>query len=403
MKDRVLIIGAGPVGLLIAQTLKKLGIPFGVFEQAASVDARPRDWSFGVYWAQTPLAECLPEGIDEKFLVENAQVDDLKPTADFVLPFFNSETGDLLKEVPIPFSIRFAKRKFVGILSQGVDICYGKRLAEVKTEADVVTAVFEDGIKEEGKLLIGCDGAHSKVRDFLLGPESAALKPLPFLSSVVLASVSKETALAIREVHPRNVSVISPSGTFGWISIHDCHDPDPAKWIFMYIMTWPEAQAEEDLDASDRPDIVQVMKEKSEGFAEPLKSLFQAIPDDALLAWHNRLSNWPTEKWDNKNGKVTLAGDAAHPMTFHRGQGLNNAISDAYTLMCALQEHYLPSGAGPFVEALKIYEDDVWKRGREAVVSNEENTIMLHDWEKFTQSPLFNIGVAKSVADQEAR
>ncbi|KAF5361511.1 hypothetical protein D9758_006216 [Tetrapyrgos nigripes] len=403
MENRVLIIGAGTVGLLMAQNLKKLGIPYAVFEQDASIDARPRDWSFGVYWAQSPLKECLPEGVDEKFLAENAQVDNLTPSADLVLPQYNTETGELIKNIPTPYSMRLQRRKFLRILSQGIDIRYGKRLAEVKTGSTVV-ATFEDGTKEEGKLLIGCDGAHSRIRKFLLGPEQAAMRQLPLLCNAALTSLPKETALALRKVHPRSIGTIDPSGRCGWMSVHDCSDPDPGKWIFTMLVTWPEAADAESklretgvLNTSSRPDIVRDLKEKTAGFAEPFKSFFQAIPDDAP-AWHNRLSDWPTEKWDNRDGTVTLTGDAAHPMTFHRGQGLNNAINDAYSMKRALQDHHL-SDSDSFSEALKVYEEDVCERGRKAVLSSAENSIMLHDWKQITKSAVFKYGIEPSAED----
>jgi len=89
------------------------------------------------------------------------------------------------------------------------------------------------------------------------------------------------------------------------------------------IMTWREANVNQ-LDATElvpmanlstRPAIVDDMRRRASAFAEPFKSFWQAIPDDAP-AWHSRLSDWPTEPWDNRKGTVTLAGDAAHPMTF---------------------------------------------------------------------------------------
>lgn len=65
------------------------------------------------------------------------------------------------------------------------------------------------------------------------------------------------------------------------------------------------------------PDILKDMKARAEEFPEPYNSIFQAIPE-GTKAWHNRLTYWPTQPWDNRNGRVTLAGDAAHPMTFRK-------------------------------------------------------------------------------------
>jgi hypothetical protein len=100
----------------------KLGIPYTVFEQDAAIDARPRDWSFGVYWAQTPLKECLPDGVDEDFLVENVQVDKMPLSPELFIPFYNSWTGDLLKPIQTPYSLRLQRRAFMRVLSQGLDL-----------------------------------------------------------------------------------------------------------------------------------------------------------------------------------------------------------------------------------------------------------------------------------------
>ncbi|KAK7449761.1 hypothetical protein VKT23_013236 [Stygiomarasmius scandens] len=400
-KNRVLIIGAGSAGLLIAHALKKLNIPYTVFERDLSSTSRARDWSFGVYWAQSRLGECLPPGIDENYLLNHAQVDDFCAGEDFYIPCFNGETGELLKKVMTPYSIRLGRKKFLKVLKEdgGIDVKYGKRLSSIKCdpEGDTVTALFEDGTEEQGALLIGCEGAHSKVREYLVGAEKAALRPLPILTNAAVTSFPAEAALAIRKIHQRFMFSIHPEGCFIWMSVQDAFDPDPSKWTFMLLQTWPEAGT--DMNVNDvrpnlktKPAIVEDMRQRASVFAEPWKSIWQAIPDDAPV-WHNRLSDWATEPWDNRNGRVTLAGDAAHPMTFHRGQGLNNAISDACTLLHALKDHYSANGTSPFAKALEVYESEVWERGKEAVLSSAKNSAMVHDWKTVAQSPLLRLGI----------
>jgi 2-polyprenyl-6-methoxyphenol hydroxylase-like FAD-dependent oxidoreductase len=45
----------------------------------------------------------------------------------------------------------------------------------VKVDGDTVTAAFRDGSTETGSIIVGCDGSHSKVREFLVGHEAAKL------------------------------------------------------------------------------------------------------------------------------------------------------------------------------------------------------------------------------------
>ncbi len=146
-------------------------------------------------------------------------------------------------------------------------------------------------------------------------------------------------------------------------------------------------------------------------WAEPFRSAFLSLPGDATL-WCEGLAQWPTVKWEGRGGTVTLAGDAAHPMTYRmlgplapflclfspsslascspplilearltapldRGQGLNNAVHDACTLCRALEGHL--SEGTPLAEAMKGYEDEVVERGHEAVVASGQNSLMIHD------------------------
>lgn len=56
----------------------------------------------------------------------------------------------------------------------------------------------------------------------------------------------------------------------------------------------------------------------AELLADPFRSALLSLPQDAVI-WRERLSQWPTVAWDNiDRGSVTLAGDAAHPMTFRK-------------------------------------------------------------------------------------
>lgn len=80
---------------------------------------------------------------------------------------------------------------------------------------------------------------------------------------------------------------------------------------FMIILSWIS-----DSDTSlSGTDIAADLKKRANTFGEPFRRILQSIPSETTF-WHNRLSSWPTQPWDSRNGTVTLAGDAAHPMTF---------------------------------------------------------------------------------------
>lgn len=75
------------------------------------------------------------------------------------------------------------------------------------------------------------------------------------------------------------------------------------------LLSWPQD------DTSHTNDLLTEFRDKGEKFAEPFRSAFLAIRD-AKVIWSSNLSQWLPSAWDNHKGRVTLAGDAAHPMTF---------------------------------------------------------------------------------------
>jgi 2-polyprenyl-6-methoxyphenol hydroxylase-like FAD-dependent oxidoreductase len=81
----------------------------------------------------------------------------------------------------------------------------------------LATAIFKDGTREVGNLLIGAEGAHSKVREFLLGADKAALQMSPIVGTGTIAKLPAETALQFKELHPRYLITFHPNGYFVWI------------------------------------------------------------------------------------------------------------------------------------------------------------------------------------------
>ena len=117
----VLIIGAGSVGLLIAQRLKTLGVSFTVFERENFLNERKRDWNFGVYWAQSWLTECLPPELAGRLC--EAQVDtERRPGKDEYMRLVDGGTGEDLTRVPAPGVVRLRRSRFRGLLAEGVDV-----------------------------------------------------------------------------------------------------------------------------------------------------------------------------------------------------------------------------------------------------------------------------------------
>jgi len=70
-------------------------------------------------------------------------------------------------------------------------------------------------------MLIGADGAHSAVRNFLFqsSPQDAELLDTPIVASETVAKFDDaDVALALREIHPLAYITLDPNGVFSFAS-----------------------------------------------------------------------------------------------------------------------------------------------------------------------------------------
>ncbi|KAE9967440.1 hypothetical protein EG328_008182 [Venturia inaequalis] len=389
---RVLIIGSGIAGLLVAQGLKKNGILCTVFESEPSADHyRPREWGMSIQWGLPLLEDVLPRDLfDRVYTAANDPFFSQDPPDPGFLPTWNGATGEHIKDVPLLRMIRCSRRKLRALCAENIEVVYGKRLQDVSynDEDNTVTAIFEDGSTETGNVLVGADGANSAVRTTIFGEEDAKPCTVPYSAvNLHVGYGDAAKALFVRSKHPIMTHAIHPDGLWLWISIQDVPDPnDPATWVFQLQTTWRKTEGED-------PTSLEALKKKAETFCEPFRSANLWVPEGTTVT-SNNLSYWVPVHWDNRGGRITLVGDAAHPMTFQRGQGMNHGIKDAQVLVQQLVSATADSNGvdNALQTAVDGYQTEMVERAAEEVQMGVLNTEMLHDWTRFSQSALMQKG-----------
>ena len=86
--------------------------------------------------------------------------------------------------------------------------------------------------------------------------------------------------------------------------------PDhPESWNYHMAMAW--------LGESDNkmsyPERLALIKARADGLGEPARSAFMWMPDNTEVHKAD-ISYWISQPWNNRQGRLTLVGDAAHPM-----------------------------------------------------------------------------------------
>ncbi|KAG8858273.1 hypothetical protein FRB96_005404 [Tulasnella sp. 330] len=432
--DTVLIIGAGLTGLAIAQGLKQASIKFLIFEREPADVQRARDWNIGLHWGAPVLQSLIPPELFAQ--LETCQVDPSKPCPpEDTLRYLNAQSGDTLGSFVVPHFWRIIRSKLRTLLSTGIAIQHSKSLSSILYSEDGrnVTACFDDGTEATGCMLVGADGHRSTVRTLLLGPEKAQLTTLPFAFSFVYATFTESQVRFLRSFHPLYIAGIHPLGYMGWCGLHSAQNPlEPESWVMSLMISF-KTSLEEEEQTKDWTNSMKLrqMKEMAKSFSEPWRSGFEWLPEGQKV-WYTPFSMWDPSvsehQWDNHNGRVTLVGDAAHPMTFQRGQGLNSSFQDALELVHRIRSfltltssassdissdtmgdctsavpayssftindmgHTDVKGRGVSIDA---YEEEMKSRTGLEVRLSTESTRMIHHWDEVVESPLFKQGLRK--------
>ena len=102
------------------------------------------------------------------------------------------------------------------------------------------------------------------------------------------------------------------------IIVLDVEGPSkPETWTFQLMSSWPRDATDDGQTRFSNDALLAKVKPKTSIFADPINSANEWVPEGTHVHT-NRVSYWQPIPWDNRKGSVTLAGDAAHPMTFRK-------------------------------------------------------------------------------------
>ena len=368
-------------------------------------------------WGADYIKNTLPDRLKDRF--EEIKSDPHhNPGPDDVgtLPLYDGKTGKLVVKIPGGVTSRVSREKLRKLFSEDLDICvsteaivcwvqtdqflqFSKTAQSIAEHGDQVTVHFEDGTSSTGDTIVCCDSIRGIGRKTLLGEEKAALSTAP--CSVVNIG-RKFTAEQARFIRGSLDPVIKFAGhpdqpTLFLITSIDIGDLDrPEDWkIQLLLTTWGASPL------STNAERVRVFKEAASKYAEPWRSAALWVPDDTFIP-PDRIRYWANPTiWPNWNGKVTLAGDAAHPMTPFRAQGLNNAMQDAHNYVQGLLK--VISGEKTLVDAITDYGNETLERGAAEIKLSSVWGPTLHDWQKLMNTPMMKQGYGKTESNEKSR
>jgi salicylate hydroxylase len=323
------IVGGGIGGLFAANALVKRGMRVALYEQAPAIG----EVGAGVFVTPNSMRQLERVGLGATVARRGARVGGESR-------YFRAD-GTPIAPVQVTdsagWNATFGMHRadlvdiLAGALPDGV-VYTGHRAIGFEQDGEAARVTFANGAVATGDVVIAADGIHSELRHYVVPPS----RPV-FSGSVAYRGLVAHAAIA-------------PWPTAAWQmwlgkAKHFLSFPVRAGELVNYVGFVPaDAEMKESWSAPGDP---AVLRREFAGWDPRIERLLSRVQTTFRWALYDRE---PLPTWTR--GRLTLLGDAAHPMLPHLGQGANQAIEDGMALATILER----AGGARVSAALLAYE-----------------------------------------------
>jgi len=312
-RPSVAVVGGGIGGLFAANALIARGLEVSVYEQAPALG----EVGAGVFLTPNSVRQLQRVGLGPEVERRGARVGANSR-------YFRHD-GTPIAPVQVTDSsgwnatFGMHRADLIELLAAGLPAGVahtGHRCTGFSQTVDLAKVSFSNGVTAEADVVIATDGIHSELRQYVTPPS----RPV-FHGSV-----------AYRGVLPhRRIPHWPTDAWLMWLGKgkHFLTFPVRAGELINYVGFVPaDEEMKESWSAPGDPDL---LRHEFSGWDQRIGSLLAEVESTFRWALYDRE---PLPSWSR--GRLTLLGDAAHPMLPHLGQGANQSIEDGMALATIL-------------------------------------------------------------------
>ena len=378
----VAIIGGGIGGVALAVACLHRGIPFTIYERDSGFDARSQGYGLTLQQASKAIEALGIFSLKEAVISTRHVVHttDGKVIGEWGMrKWVHSEA----KTSPRRTNIHIARQALRLVLLEQLAgpnmVQWGHQLIDFKDCDDegVELSFCVDGKIKHAKadIVVGADGIRSTVRKLLIGEN---ITPLRYLGCIVILGICPLAALeGIESTLLDSATVFQTANGFERIYIMP-YSLNSVMWQLSFPM--PEKEAKE-LSAQGPKALKEEACRRTQWHSpipQILSSTMEADVSGYPVYDRELLEHELMEKW----GKITLIGDAAHPMSPFKGQGANQALLDAIALARGISKGCKPLSqwreVGVRKSVLTKFESKMLERTASKVKNSAEAAEFLH-------------------------